>query len=250
MSAAARRPTGCAGGETDGVGPGFHGRGAVGGAGGASPWLGPSGWLLLAALLAATALAAATADRFGWPRPLADEATYAMQAESLAFDGDLAFEAADRDRFVARWRVPPEGLVLQQRGGAGRATFGRPFLYALLLAPWVWLAPVTGAQLANALWLALAALLAARTLGRSLGAVAPFWVAALCFASTAFGSVFRVEPGVFFLGAVAMAFSLAYGGERTRAPGDLYVSEGGLSGFGFAVCWLVVGVLLAVSAAS
>lgn len=239
--------------EDDDEAPGtaLRGRGGSSRGGPPSRWLGRSGWLVLALSLTALALAAGTADRFGWSRPLGEEATYAMQAGSLAFDADLTYEPADLSRFTDGWRMEPRGLVLQRREGASRATFGRPFLYGLFLAPWVWLSPITGPQLANALWLALAALLAARALGRTLGPEAPWWVAALLFGTVAFGAVFRVEPGAFHLGAVAIAFALAWGGERTSGalPGDLYTPEGAEGGWRVALRWLAVGALLAVPAA-
>jgi hypothetical protein len=225
-----------------------------------------AGWLVLGGLLAAALLAAAGADRFAWPGALGEEATYALQAASLAYDFDLAYDAGDRERFAERWRMRPEGLVLQRRpggtgaagaaeaAGADRAVFGRPFLYALVAAPFERLAPIRGPQVANALLLALAAVAAARALGRSMGAAAPLWVAALCFGSVAFGDVFRVTPDLFLMSAVAVGFALVYrqggGGEsgETGTVGELYRPPAA-GGFRFALRWLAAGALLAVPAA-
>ena len=172
-----------------------------------------AGWLVLGALLAATLVAAATFDRSGWPALVGDEATYAMQAASLARDVDLAYERADYDRFVADWGRRPDGLILQSGDGGRRMTFGKPPLYAMFVAPAVRLAPVRGAPVAGALLLALTAVVCARVLRRTVGAAAPLWVAALCFASVAFAYVFWVHADLFLMCSAALGLALAYRGE-------------------------------------
>jgi len=171
-------------------------------AGRGGEWL---GWTVLGALLLATLLAALAFDRTGRPSLVGDEATYAMQAASLAWDFDLAYTRADYDRFVRQWGGPPDGVILQSSDGGAHVTYGKPFLYALLVAPFVRLAPLHGALVANALMLAAAALLAARTLRLRLGAVAPFAVAVLVFGSVAFAYVFWVHADVLLLHRVAEA---------------------------------------------
>jgi len=116
-------------------------------------------WGVLALLLLLTLIGAVRLDRSKLPL-LGDEATYAMQASSLVHDFDLTYTRKDYDRFVAQWGVPPEGLILQSRPGSDRLTYGKPPLYALLLAPFVAASPVRGPVVANALLLAAAALLA------------------------------------------------------------------------------------------
>jgi hypothetical protein len=213
------------------------------------------GWALLGALLFGTLWAALRFDRAGRPSLVGDEATYAMQAASLACDFDLAYTRADYDRFVAQWGGQPDGLVLQSRdpGSGGRhITYGKPFLYALAIAPFVRLAPVRGALVANALFLAAAALLAARTLRRRLGGAAPFWVAVLVFAAVSFAYVYWVHADLFLFAAVAAGFALAYWEERPRAapPADIYEGEEGeVGGRWFLVRWLAVGALLAIPGA-
>ncbi len=145
---------------------------------------------------------------------MGDEATYAMQALSLAHDLDLAYSRADYDRFVALWGGQPDGLVLQSRDGGRHLTYGKPSLYALAVAPFVRLAPVRGALVANALFLAWAAVAAGRALRRHLGAGAPWWVAAFVFASVAFAYVFWVHADLFLLATAAVGLALAYGGDR------------------------------------
>jgi len=199
----------------DGAGRAAGERGARGGWREWGEWL---GWALLGALLLATLLAALAFDRTGRPSLVGDEATYAMQAASLAWDFDLAYTRADYDRFVAQWGGPPDGVILQSGDGGAHVTYGKPFLYALLVAPFVRLAPQHGALLANALMLAAAALLAARTLRLRLGGVAPAAVAVLVFGSVAFAYVFWVHADVLLLAATAAGFAVVYGDDRSVVP--------------------------------
>jgi hypothetical protein len=215
-------------------------------------------WLVLAGLLAATLAGAATFDPGTWPSLVGDEATYAMQAESLAFDGDLGYERGDYDRFVAHRGRAPDGLILQKAPGGERLAFGKPPLYALWLAPFVRLAPVRGPAVANALLLALAAVAAARCLERWVGAAAALWVAVATFGSVAFAYVFWVHADLFLLSAVALGLSLVWRGEPATALGggrsaDLYEPPEGTaeaaSRWRPLARWAAAGALLAVAGA-
>ena len=166
-------------------------------------------WQVLLLLLVALVVGAATLDRSGWPSFLGDEATYLMQAESLAWDGDLLYERRDYERFVAHHGAVPEGLILQSGDGGATITYGKPFFYALYVAPFVRLAPVTGPYVANALLLLLAAVFVAETLRRRLGRAAPLWVAALIFATPTFAYVFWVHADLFLFCLAAIALALA-----------------------------------------
>jgi hypothetical protein len=212
-----------------------------------------AGWAVLAALLVATLAAAATFSRAGRPSLMGDEATYAMQALSLAHDFDLAYSRADYDRFVALWGGQPDGLVLQSRDGGRHLTYGKPFLYALAVAPFVRLVPVRGALVANALFLAWAAVAAGRALRRHLGAGAPWWVAAFVFASVAFAYVFWVHADLFLMATAAVGLALAYGGDRAPEPGralpDIHQDEMAVPAWRFAGRWLAAGFLLSVAGA-
>ncbi len=151
-----------------------------------------AGWFILGLLLLLTLISAVRLDRSRHPL-LGDEATYAMQAASLAWDFDLSYTREDYDRFVSHWGVPPEGLVLQSRQDppdTDRLVYAKPPLYALILAPFVRLAPVRGPVVVNALLLGVAAILAGLTLRHRIGGAAPYWVAAFLFASVAFAHVF------------------------------------------------------------
>jgi hypothetical protein len=214
-----------------------------------------AGWAILALLLVLTLIGAVRLDRSRHPL-IGDEATYAMQAASLAWDFDLAYSRQDYDRFVAQWGVPPNGLVLQSRPGGDRLVYAKPPLYALILAPFVRVAPVRGPVVANALMLAAAVLLAALTLRRRLGGAAPYWTAAFVFASTAFAYVFWGDADLFLLACTAAGFALVYWEDRRFVPGDepmpqIYGGEaeepGDRSGASIAR-WCGAGALLGVAA--
>ncbi|HEV7506239.1 MAG TPA: hypothetical protein VGS07_15135 [Thermoanaerobaculia bacterium] len=178
-----------------------------------------AGWAILAFLLVLTLIGAVRLDR-AHHLLIGDEATYAMQAASLAWDFDLAYTRQDYDRFVAQWGLPPHGLVLQSRAGSDRLVFAKPPLYALILAPFVRVAPVRGPVVANALMLAAAAFLAALALRRRLGQAAPYWMSAFVFASTAFVYVFWGDADLFLLACTAVGFALVYWEDRRFLPGD------------------------------
>jgi len=211
-----------------------------------SPW-----WCLLGVLLAATLVASIVWSPGARP-PAGEEVTYAMQAASLAWDGDLVYERKDRGRFAEHWGARPDRLVLRDRDDEDEErVYGEPFLYALTVSPFVRLAPVRGAAVANALLLAAAALLAARTLSRRLGPAAPLWVAVFLFASVAFGYVFRVQPDLFLLAATAAGLALAYGGDRSSRWGDepfpdVYEGEPVTPASRLFARWWAAGLLLAV----
>ncbi|MDX1999477.1 MAG: hypothetical protein SF066_17295 [Thermoanaerobaculia bacterium] len=182
-------------------------------------------WGLLGALLLALVVGAVTMNRARWPGLVGDEATYAMQAASLAYDFDLAYERADYDRFQRHWGRSPDGLILQSRDHGAHITFGKPWVYALTIAPFVRFAPENGAFVGNALLLALAALAAAWTLERRLGRWAPVWVAAFVFGSVTFVPVFWVHADVFLLAVVALAYALAWAGEGDPAERSARLTE-------------------------
>ncbi|HEX5757977.1 MAG TPA: hypothetical protein VF121_02180 [Thermoanaerobaculia bacterium] len=222
-----------------------RGRGRTRGGAGLAAW-GVFG-LLFGALFAGVA----TFDRAGRPGLVGDEATYAMQAASLAFDLDLRYTRADYDRFVAQWGGPPDGLILQSRDDGARITYGKPPLYALAAAPFVRFAPVRGALLANVVLLALAAALAARVLRIQVGTAAPLWVACFLFASVAFGYAFWVHADLFLLACAAAGFALVYEGERARhgpLP-EIYDGEELAGGTRSTLRWAAAGALLAIPAA-
>jgi hypothetical protein len=199
-------------------------------------------WAVLGLLLAATLIAALTFDRRSWPGLVGDEATYLMQAQSLAWDFDVRYSRHDYDRFVEQWGVKPDGLILQSGDGGRTLVYAKPASYALWIAPFLRLSPTRGAAVANTLLLAFAALLAARTLERRLGPAAPLWVAAWIFASVAFAYVFWAHADLFLMSLVAIALALAYGALR---PGEPAETSGRM-----ALRWAAAGLLLGLVLAS
>lgn len=195
-------------------------------------------WAVLALLLAATLVGAVTLDRRTWPGLIGDEATYLMQAQSLAWDFDLRYSRADFDRFLAQWGTKPDGLILQS-GDGGALVYSKPVSYSFYIAPFLRLAPVRGPALANALLLLVAAVAAARALERRIGPAAPLWVAAWIFASVAFAYVFWVHSDLFLMCLAALALALAYGAPQEEESRNRVVLR-----------WLAVGVLLGIVATS
>lgn len=208
-----------------------------------------AGWALLGLLLLAVLVGALRLDRSRHPLQ-GDEATYAMQAVSLARDFDLAYTKVDFDRFVKDWGVRPAGLVLQSRGEGGRLVYGKPPLYALVTAPFARVAPVRGPVVANALLLAAAALLTALSLRHRIGPAAPFWTAAFLFASVSFAYVFWGDADLFLLASTAAGFALVYKGDRRHTREEMpqiYEGEDTVSPRGFLARWAGAGALLAVT---
>ncbi len=199
-------------------------------------------WIVLAGLLALLTAGAATFDRSAWPSVMGDEATYLMQAESLAWDADVGYSLGDYRRFVDHWGRKPQGLILQSGDDGAHVIYGKPFFYALYLAPFVRLSPARGPFVANALLLALACLAAARTLARRVGPLAPLWVAAFVFASVTFAHTFWAHPDLFLMCLTALALALAFGppGREEARTADRR------DRLRAAVRWGSVGVLLAI----
>jgi len=189
-------------------------------------------WTLLAAVLVALVAQAAIHDRAGWRALAAGEATGLMQAESLLLDHDLRYNRLDYQRFASRWGGAPSDLDLVSGSDGARIVFDRPFPHALLLAPFLALAPRNGFALLNALLLATAALVAARTLARS-NPAAPLVITVALAASVVFAQVFSATAHIFLLALTVMALALVAGqppGTRRR--------------------WALAGVLLSVAAAT
>ncbi|HVR28380.1 MAG TPA: hypothetical protein VMS86_02505, partial [Thermoanaerobaculia bacterium] len=201
-----------------------------------------AGWWALAALLAILLVVALTGSRERWPGLVGDEATYLMQAQSLAWDGDLRFAAEDLDRFRERRGHSPE-VILQSGDRGERIVYGKPFLYAAAIAPLVRMLGERGAVLANVLALGVAGLLAALALIRQGNPAGPWWIAVALFGSVAFGHVFWIHPDLFLMAAAASGLALAH---LLRCPSP---REAGRGGRGRALAWFAAGALLAIPAA-
>lgn len=196
-----------------------------------------AGWAVLAALL--LALVGATLVRTPRAPESGDEPTHWLQAASLAWDGDLRYSDEDFARYREQWGARPPGIDLESRDGGNTQVYGRPFFHALVAAPFVRAMPERGMRVANALLLAAAALLAARTLQK------PLWVAVFAFASATFLYVFLATADVFLLAVTAMGFALIYAGQKEAVLPSMYPGERTWSGWDFGR-WLAAGALLAI----
>lgn len=209
-------------------------------------------WAFLVLLLAANVAAVFVLDPPEGALP-PDAATHVLQAESVAHDLDLQYSKADLDRYVEARGERPGGVFLRSPDRGERIAYGTPVPYAVAAAPIVRLAPAgRGLWLANALFLALACVLATVTLERRLGPTAPLWTAAFAFASVAFAYTFRAAPELFAASLVALAFALAYRGDGRPAAHFTEIYSGPMPGEepGRAVVrWLGVGALAATVAA-
>ena len=87
-----------------------------------------------------------------------DESTYVAMALSAAYDGDLAYEARDIERFYQFYDTGPEGIFLK-RGANGREAddrlyFGKAYAYSVAAVPFVRLAGLNGLMLFHVVLLA------------------------------------------------------------------------------------------------
>src|SRR3954454_17909619 len=105
-------------------------------------------WALLSLLLTATLVGALTFDRRSWPGLVGDEATYLMQAQSLAWDFDLRYSRRRYDRLVEQRGTKPDGLILQSGDGGRTLVYAKLASYALWIAPFLRLSPARGAAVA------------------------------------------------------------------------------------------------------
>jgi hypothetical protein len=125
-------------------------------------------WLVLFASLVAL--------RPSLDRLWGDEGTFVAMTASLIRDGDLLFSEADLERARARQPGPGVTVILQQTTLG--ITYSKPLLYPLLSAPLFALLGESGLVATNALWLALALVVAWKYL-RTLGAPGDaFWTLA------------------------------------------------------------------------
>ncbi|HEX2254062.1 MAG TPA: hypothetical protein VHQ65_12400 [Thermoanaerobaculia bacterium] len=164
------------------------------------------------------------------PGPMADEAAYALMAESLWHDRDLQFDRRDLERAYNLWDQGPHGIILFTRDGGETMFFGKPFVYSAVALPLVLLFGTQGFLVLNmALYLAMLAAAwvlfhrrreemdapalpeegggraaaGARPAGPHLGnGAAGLFLAGFFFASAAFVYVFWIHPEVFNMACV------------------------------------------------
>ena len=140
-----------------------------------------------------------------------DEATYVSMALSVAYDGDLAYERRDLERFYEIYGAAPEGLFLKPGSRwaveSDRLYFGKAYVHALAAAPFVRLAGLNGLLLLNVVLLACILLGAYQFLGArsSPGIALPY---ALAFFGISIVPLYAVllTPEIFNVAMVFLAY--------------------------------------------
>ena len=131
---------------------------ATAGSGGAAGGTGRSidpGFLAVAFLLLVGASTALTIDVVRTAYGVkADEATYVAMALSVAYDGDLVYEARDIARLHEVYEGGPAGIFLKRGDGYGSLYFGKAYIYSVVAAPFVRIAGLNGMLLFHVLLLA------------------------------------------------------------------------------------------------
>jgi len=216
-----------------------------------SPWTSSGGRrssITLVILLALWGVVVVALNRPGWPRWIGEEATYVLQAESLAWDLDLVFDEKDRRRVATRG-LEMTGLGLRSGRLDAEPVFSRPVFYSAYLAPFVRLAPARGPTVANLLLLCLAVGLASRHLSMRIGSSAPWLVGLFLFASVTFRYLQVAEPPIFLLALTVSAFYLVFGLEEpvSEGPSEIYRPLPTRTRVGWR--WGAAGVLLGLTAA-
>ena|GEM_PF-201312 len=86
-----------------------------------------------------------------------DEAVYYMMAQSLAFDRDTEYTKGDLIRFYKDWHGGPQGVFLTRvvQNGQEKIYYGKPLIYPLFLAPFVFWFGLQGFLVFNSLLLVL-----------------------------------------------------------------------------------------------
>ncbi len=149
----------------------------------------------------------------GLPMRLAgEEATWLSMAASLAHDRDLRCDPGDRSRLFAEFPFAEIDLELASDDGWATARFNRPVIYPLLAAPFVALWGANGPIALNAALFLLALGCGWRHLCRSSGdGVALLFGLGFFLFSAAFVYLFRIQPQIMTMAAVAAAMALGWG---------------------------------------
>jgi len=171
-----------------------------------------------------------------WINPLtttgdikSDEATYVSMALSLAHDGNLSFEKADLDRFLAIYPRGPEGIFLKREesgwptiGGpfpyvhlatpvptTEHLAYGKPFIYPLVAAPFVAIGGVGGMLILNLALIGICTACAVRFAQAQTGSVAGVMIG-IAFVGASVLPVYTVwlMPELFNVGLIFVAYFL------------------------------------------
>jgi len=215
-----------------------------------APAMGGVGWsfsqVLLIACAALVLVGVFVASPGERPPIYGLEANGFAAAESVAFDRDLEFGEADLERFRTRHGVAPEGLHLEASGeDPSKLYFAHHWLWALLAAAWVAVAPIRGAALLNAVLFLIGVVVTTRSLVRRLGSEAAGLVLVACFFCWLPAFVFVTHPAILAFTATAVAVAIVTRGENPALSQIPDVHEEGTRG---SVRWIDVlaGVLATV----
>jgi hypothetical protein len=171
-----------------------------------------------------------------------DEATYVSMALSAAYDGDLAFQRKDLERFWATYQCGPDGIFLKRGkmlrlklslkppfarlmryadAPADTLYYGKAFIHAIFAAPFVRVFGVNGLPLFNVLLLALVAVAGYRfALARAPGPIAMTFTLAFFGASIVPVYLTWYTPEIFNLACVFLGyFFWLYKEVAPHAPG-------------------------------
>lgn len=135
-----------------------------------------------------------------------DEATYLMQAQSLAYDFDLRYTQNDLRRlFMDGWETGPRGLFLV-RNDRGELFYAKPYLYSAVAAPLVRIFESKGFFVFNSIILVSLLFISFLYLAQKLEHTSAFAVTFLYYLfSTAYFFVFAIYTDLF----IALVFLLA-----------------------------------------
>lgn len=138
------------------------------------------------------------------PNLKADEAAYLMMASSLAFDHDLRVEVADIDRLFEDFHyLPTSNVVLATTDGWQSVTYGKPWVYSALAAPFVRVLGSNGLIAFNMLLFVGMIVAGSRLLAeRDPEGYAGVFAAGFLLLSNAWAYVFWLQPEI-FMGASA-----------------------------------------------
>lgn len=156
-----------------------------------------------------------------------DQASYLLQALSLAHDFDLKFTDEDLARWSAMgWAPRPNGLLFKTFSGG--PAFAKPYLYSAFLAPFVGLLGSRwGVGLADATifaWLVFVSLKIARRWFDE--ATAALVVAAVLFASNVYFYVFVIHPDLFHTALTATFCLLALSDAVNASARRIFIIAG------------------------
>ena len=160
-----------------------------------------------------------------------DEATVLAMATSLVHDRDLRCDRADLERLFAEFPFTEVDLEFASDDDWASARFAGPVIYPLVAAPFVALWGANGPLALNAALFLLALVCGGHHLRRAgPGGVALLFALGFFLFSAAFVYLFRIQPQILTMAAVAAAMVLGWDGARGGLTGRRYGFSGAALG--------------------